>query len=547
MKRQIPFVVPLLLALLLAAAGCGGCGARKGAEPEAGPLAFVSPEPRELVYAPEPARLGATVAGLERKRIASLAASMAGAKDAAQLVTPVVRQLGFDPRSPEGFAEAGIDGAKGIAIVRDEADAGLLAVGVADERRLEAWLAGLAGRQGASVAGTASWAPPAAPGAEPPAPIAVSTFAGPDGSVRIAHGRRGGYAVVATGADAVEAVGRALSRSRQLSLAASPEWRRLGGILGERDLVVWMPKGLANGRGPTGSGLLLGIAADASGVQVRGLIRRGLLEMAMLGPAGAVAGGELLGLLPADDFLAIRLGGDPQGLQPILEAVAPRGLAVRLRRAGIDPRTEIFGQLQPGVVVGFGLNPSIDLSAGIPTQLSVSRTNPFDFFTTTLYAKVKDPAKAQEVLEKLAAGASHFAMEVDREERNGAKVYRARWSAGEGMSWTLAGDTLVATGGPGMLNRAVERLGVRDAAGFAIADPTAKRIFDQAASAAHLDVPRLAKALREIPESAYGVGGFRIKEIVGTWADLLGEVQSVTTSFSVRDEGIVVDAAMGLK
>ncbi len=544
-------LLALVVALVAALAGCGGCRDEAPAAREASPLAFLPQEPQGVVHVPDLAKVGQTVAQLEKTQLAELAAASYGARNTEQILGPLVRQLGFDPRKPEGFAAAGLDGKRGLAVAQDEAGAQLLVIGVADEARFAAYVAGLAKKLGATAAGEASWQAPVPEGAPAAKPVQVKTFAAAAGGpARVAWALRDGYAVVGSEAGAVDAVGRALSRPWEKSLANSPGYRKMAGKLGARDLTVWMPQGMkvAGRRGKQfENGLALGFSASAKGVNARALLPRGALELAVLEPAGKSAGAELVKLLPADDFLAIRLGGEPQALQPVIEGMLPRGLFVRLRRAGIDPSTEILAQLQPGIVVGLGLNPDIDLSGGLPVEASISATNSFEFVNATIYAKVKDPARAAQVLEKLAAGAEHFRMKVTTEEQGGAKVYRATYAAGEGMSWTLQGDTLIATGGKGVLQKARARLAAKDQPIFEVRDPSAKQVFQASASAAHLDMPRLTKALRAIPESAYGIGGFRIKAVVETWVNLLDEVKGVTASFSVDDEGLVVDADLGLK
>lgn len=538
----------LAIALAFALGACsGGC---KGKEPEAPAtaIAFLPQQPQGLVHVPDLQKLGETAKALEGTKLAELAAAAAGAQDTEQIARPLVGQLGFDPRKPEGFAEAGIDGKRGLAVGTDEKGAQLLVIGVADAGRFDGYVARLAARFGAGTRGEGAYT--GTPEVPVPA-VKVTTFAGPDAAVKVGYAIRDGYAVIASDASAVEAVGRSISRPWAQSLANSPVYRKIAGKLGARDAYVWMPEGVkVRGRIAQGfdKGLALGVSAARTGVNVRALIPRGALELAVLQPAGKVAGGELVKLVPGNDFLAFRLGGEPQALQPILESVLPRGIFSRLRRAGIDPGAEVLSLLQPGVVVGIGLNPDIDLSGGLPQEASVSRTNPFDFVHAVVYAKVKDPAKAQAVLEKLAAGGDKFQMQVASEESEGAKIYKATYAAGEGMTWALLGDTLVATGGKGTFAKARARLANAGAENpFTVADPNAKKVFEGSASAAHLDMPKLAQALRAIPESAYGVGGFRLKAIVETWTGLLDEVKGITASFSVDDEGLVVDADLGLK
>src|SRR5690606_21422139 len=126
-------------------------------------------------------------------------------------------------------------------------------------------------------------------------------------------------------------------------------------------------------------GLAVGIAASDSGVNTRVLLPRGPLEVAMIRPLGKVAGLELMSQVSADDFLAIRLGGEPVSLQPLLGGILPRSVATGLRRAGIKPVPDILALLQPGAVIGLSINPEVDLSGGLPTDPSLSRTNPFTF------------------------------------------------------------------------------------------------------------------------------------------------------------------------
>lgn len=528
----------LLLFGLLVVAGCGGCKSREPARESSG-LAFLPMAPRRVIEIPDLARLGENLTELQKTRLAELSAAAVGARDPEELIRPFVQQLGFDPRKPAGFSDAGIDGSKGLVIGEDDRGVRLLIVGVSDKGRFESHLDKLARRLGETKKGQASFAE-----IEPPVP--VQTLLDPEGKVLGGWGYRDGYAVVAVDPDAVEALGRSLSRPWEQSLANSPTFRRTMGKLGERDVYLWLGPNTRVAKRRLDKGLALGVSASRTGVGARAVIPQGALELAVLQPAGKIAGQELMAHLPSSDFLAFRFGGEPLALQPVFEAMLPRGFFGRLRRAGIDPASEVLALVQQGVVVGIGLSPEIDLSGGLPQQASLQRTNPFDFVTTSIFAKVKDTEKAKATLEKLAAGASHFRMEVAREEGEGFVRYKASWAAGEGMSWALIGDTLVATGGKGTFDKARGRLSAKDGA-FSIADPNAKKIFDGAASAAHLDMPALTAGLREIPESAYGVGGFRLKALMDTWAGLLDEVKGATASFSVDGEGLLIDAELGLK
>lgn len=583
----------VILSLAVALGGCGGCKS-KSEERSTGTASFFPARPRSIVLVPDAARLGAIVKELEQTKLAGLVASAAGAKGTAELIRPVVRQLGFDPRSPEGFAKAGIDGNRGLAFGDDGTGKELLVIAVGDADRFDDYVGTLARRFGGQSRGEQRWE--GTPEAPAPARTIV-TFADTSGRVRLAYGSRDGYAVIGSGEGAVEAVGLALSRKAEQRLDSSAAFARMSRKIGERDVVAWLPEGMGEGkRRRFEGGLAVGVTMSAGGVNTRFLMPRGPLEVAMIRPLGKVAGAELLERLPADGFLAVRLGGEPISLQPLLGSILPRGLASSLRKAGINPVGDVLATLQPGIVLGVSLNPEIDLSGGLPTDPSISRTNPFRFVNAVILAKVKDPAKATEVLERFAANAKAFKMEIESEATPAGTVYRATYAAGEGMSWSLIGDTLVAAGGKDafeaartrVLSGAVEagggtaaeterkpamhagagergqvaaadagRVGaagkvrpgaeLAEAKAFTIDEPSARKIFESAGSAAHLDVPRLASSLRTIPPSAFGVGGFRLQALLESWVALLDEVKGITASLSIDESGMIVDAELGLK
>ncbi|AKU89972.1 hypothetical protein [Vulgatibacter incomptus] len=592
--------------LALATAGCGGCRSKEAAQ-EATAAAFLPARPSSAILVPDPAKLGETVKALEQTRLAGLAATtVLGARDAGDLLRPITRQLGFDPREPGGFEKTGIDGRKGIAFGDD-----VLVIGVTDRDRFDPYVAALAKRLGGETRGKETWTGTQ----EAPANVEVTTFTDASGKVQVALGVKDGFAVIGSGGSAVEKVGASLSRPRSLSLDANPAFRKLLGRLGERDVYGWLPEGMGAGRNRRlEKGAAFGLRAGTGGLNARVIASQGALQLAMILPIGKQAGAGLVPLLPPDDLLVVRLGGDPVALSPVLDSLLPRGLSRALVAAGIDPTTEILSQLQPGIALGLELNPAIDLSGGIPTDPSISSTNPFRFVRAMMVARVKDPAKAAEVLGKLATGAERFRMQIASEEKDGVKIYRATYAAGEGMTWGLVGDTLLATGGgeemfqkglarvrardeitgsrgadggadkkkSGSARRAAEEVGPASAGpissnalrasssgaekaagaakaenvaaradgkadGFAIAEPGARQLFDSAGSAAHLDVARLAASLRAIPQSAFGVGGFRMKELFQTWVDLLDEVKGVTAALSIDEDGVIVDMDVGLK
>lgn len=533
----------VVLALFAAAlAGCGSCGKPSlPPEPAASLEAFFPAQIKAIALVTDLAKLGTTAAELEKTKLAELAAIAAGAKDASEFVKPLVAQLGFDPRTPEGFVTAGVDGKKGLAFGTDESGAELVVVGVADPGKLDAWLGQLAGQLG----GTARREEPL------PAPNTgkVIVFAtGEGGPPAFAWSLKGGFAVASGGPTAIEAVARAVTRPREQSLATSAAFAKSTGKLGSRDLRVWAEGGgkLIGRRKIPDSGVVAGVTASRTGVNVKLQLPQTPVQIAALKPASTPAGQELVALLPETSLFLARLGGEPTALQPLLEIVASRSIQIRLKKAGFDLEKDILALLKPGVGFGAGLASDLNLSGGLPGGEGAGDFNPFQFANVTLYARVKDPVAAQATLEKVVAAQETFKMKVDVRDEAGAKVYVASYSQGEGMTWGLVGDTLVATGGKGQWEKAKARLATPGAP-TTLADPAAKKLFEEAASAAWLDVPRLVASLRAVPESAYGVGGFRIKEIMETWIAMLDEVKGASAAFSVEEDAISLDADLSLK
>ena len=538
-----PWKLVTLAAALSSLAACGSCRTQEADAPPATAASFLPAKGRSAVLVPDVAKLGRTAKALQQTKLAGLAASALGAKDAEALASPVVRQLGFDPRTEEGFAKAGLDGARGLAFGDDGAGGQILVLAVSDASKFDDYVAPLAKRFGGDTKGEVVWS--GTEGSQ--AKVRVVTFAAGDGKVRLSYGVRDGFAVIGTGPGAVESVGVALSRPRAETLEADPAFRKARLKLASRDLYAWLPGGVGEGRAKRfENGLAFGLTLGEKGVNARVLLPQGPLEIAAIHAMGKPAGMEVAKRLSADDFLAVRLGGEPAAFLPALDSIAPRRLLSALRKAGLDP-ADLLSQLQPGAALGLELNPEVDLSGGLPTDPSIARTNPFSFVRVVLLAKVKDPAKAAATLETFASKAGDFAMKVTADGPEGARVYKATYAAGEGMTWGLVGDTLLATGGPGTFEKARARLAAKTADGFAVKDPAARKIFETAGSAAHLDVQRLTAALRGIPQSAYGIGGFRLKELMDTWVGLLAELEGVTASLSIDEEGLIVDADLGLE
>jgi hypothetical protein len=341
-----------------------------------------------------------------------------------------------------------------------------------------------------------------------------------------------------------------VARSAAGSLAASPAQARARERLGPADVYALVAdartlNGTRRHRSPNPGPAALGLRIARGGLGAKLLLPGP--RPATPAPTAADPGAPLLGNLPPETFLAARLGGDPAELRAVVDALLPRGIAVRLERAGLALDRDVLDHLRGAPVLGIGLLPMPDLSGGLPgAESRISNFNPFRLVTVSLFARVRDPAAARAVLERLAAEGGRFEMEVATREEAGEQVYTASYAAGEGMTWGLVGDVLVAAGSADAFAAARARL-AGGAPAWAPADPAAAAALARSGASVHLDLPKLAAAVKAIPESAFGVGGFQIKDSLDNWTDLVSDVKGATLVFAAEPEGLVLDVEVGLR
>lgn len=528
----------LSIALLLAVAGCGSC--RGEEEGKSSPGAFFPTGARAFVSVEDPG-VAASLAGFVSGDLAGLASTALPLGSGEDPFAPAVRALGFDPRSPEGFAAAGLDPRRPMAFGANELGRKLAVVGVRDFKAAERWLQGVARRQGGRTRTERPFAP------KEGEPLSIPAFIDKKGGVRLAFATSGGWLVIGDGPDAVKTVGQALAREEAKSLTATLAYTNTRAKLGKgRSVWGWMPSPKrSRGRpGLLAKGYSFGATVGAKDLDLRVRIPQGTLTLSVLQALSSVETKEdLLPYLSEKDFLVTRVGGDPQALEPLLR----RFSAFRqLRRAGIDPGDELLSLFHPGILVGIALEPEPNLSGGLPVQPSLTRTNPFHFLHTGILARVKDPEAARAALERLADLGEKLSMEVRTREEAGVRIYSATYAAGDGLTWALVGDKFLAAGGEG----AFEALRARvrgEGRAYTPAHPEAFELFTSRPLSLYFDVPRLVSQLRAIPESAFGIGGFRLKALMEGWIAGIEDLRGVAVTYDVDDEGIVLDARLGIE
>jgi len=141
--------------------------------------------------------------------------------------------------------------------------------------------------------------------------------------------------------------------------------------------------------------------------------------------------------------------------------------------------------------------------------LDLRRTNPFVYLHAEVRAGLTDPAKARAVLPEVAeALAPVLHAEISRAEVEGVEVFTIRYHLGEGMSFGIIGDSLVATGGEGAFAAAVLRAKEK-AAGFSKAQagaPFLPSLRSKGSASAVLQIDRLLVDLGEVDAERLGGG-----------------------------------------
>jgi hypothetical protein len=518
--RRVFGYLPLLVVAL---AGCRRCGAKP-----APPLAVEDLLPATtpgLVRVPSLSQLAG-----DAQALAKSLARLPEGEQVQRILEGVVGQLGFDPRTADGLKSAGLDGARPAAVMSE--GGGLVAVlPVSDRGRFEKAVARLAqDRLGAG--------PGAAQGA-------ATVFRGKSGTVAL--GFRGDCAVVASGPQAADAVGRALARTPADGLAQLPLYRLSMQKLGPGpDVVLWAPAGSA--LLPTqqlpGRAFALGISFHESRLQARLIQTLAVSEGIALAGLSLPAGQDLVGDLPPGTPLALRIGGDPAMLTGAWERL-PASARAPFEDAGVNVPAEVLQNLMPGVVLGVGVAPNIDLSAR--PSFDPRAQNPFRYVTLDAFARVRDPVRAAATLEKIYAAATKLGTTVARRKAGAQEVAIFSYDQGESASVALVGKTLVVTGGEGEMQAALARLDGKSSR-YAVPKGLERPLKGHVSAGATLDTDALREAVAGIPSTAYsGLTGLTVHALISRFLEPLALVGPIAATVDFDADAVTWEAGVSLR
>jgi hypothetical protein len=505
----------LALAALVAASACSKCGETKGTAPSAGVERVLPAGANAVVIIPKVAGLGDKLKLLEGLKVANFAAQAQNFESAHALLDALLSDFGIDPRSREQLKKIGVaaDGSAGVAMM-DDGDLAVVAIPIEDEGRVAAFLRTFA----ANRLGATALEQRVEGG------VTVHRVVAPSGVARLAWTVRQGYALV-TSEKGVPVLAGWVSRGENETLAKDTALpASLARLPAERDLIVYVPPGSKAIFGGPVSHVAMTLALSERAFTLNADAPWG--DATGLKPFEVqAAGAKLLPFLPGDAFLVARYAGEATAAAPLLELVLGPHLKRAFAEGGFDLKQQVLERLAPGTVVGLSLAPTAQMQ-GMP-ELDVRRTNPFRWVHLSGVAPAKTAEGISSTLDKLAEVAPKFGARIEKKD----DVYLTTWSQGEGVHFAAKGDK-VFFGSP--LPRVNALLEADGKAAGPIAEGGLQKVLDSSALAMVVDLRKLSDAVRELPSSAWGIGGFAIKATTVRWLDNTDDLKAVTVTAGVK-------------
>jgi hypothetical protein len=510
---------------LVAASACAQCSREPPASPErlvpaAAPWVLVVPKLRDAQGAAAP--------------LLRTVLSFPAAANLAESAAAVRGQLGFDPLDPRALADAGVDPDRGAALAGSAGGAPLLVLPAADEAKLDAFLA----RTARERLGAADRERAGKDGAR------VDVFRRGAGSPpALAVAWASGAALVAPGAEGPRAVAAAAALAEGAALRASKSYGEARAALGDGAVAILFapPASPALAAWPLArDGAAVGALASATRLELRLALlvpgARGEAWRAALPGAAGAAGADALGRLPADAFFAAHSGADPTVVARRLAWALPEGARASLARAGLDLERDLADVFAPGAALGVALAPTFEVAAVSRRGIEAAERDPFRLVHLAAVLEVKDAARAQALLAKLARAAPALGLEADA--RGAASTFRAARGAAE-LSLALDGKRLLVAGGAGRLDALLGR----GSAGYAAPTPGARAALEGGAVATVLDFGRLVRSFRALPPQAYGTGpdAFVMRSLAERVVDPASRLAAASLRLDVTEGAVRAD------
>ncbi len=513
----------LIFAMLVCVASCSKCGSAAKA------IAVERMLPKSaaaVVIVPSVKTLGERLRILETLKVAGFLGALQGFESGKALGDALVGQLGIDVRNGEAMKKAGLDADRALGVVVLQNGEVVLVLPVSDESAFHATLERISSQRFGAGAG----------GELKTGDFTVKTFSEHQGEPpRVGYLMKNGFALVAT--KDVSALAPLAGLAEPDSLATDEALKQsLSRVPADRLLFGYLPvgSGIIAKYPVTSAVVTLRLSASGLALAIDAPWRGDPAQLAMLELKQSMS---LWGYLPKDTFAALRYQGDPAALTPVVNELLGPFLAKAFDEGGFNVKTEVLDVVKPGVIVGLSLADRPPMGSGMP-RLDLRTTNPFSFAHLSGVALVNSGETVLPTLEKLAAVAPKFGATMAKVDRNGAPMLFTTYAAGEGVHFARKGD-LVFFGSPVMR---IDQLEAVDAEAASKAVPPS--MLGEEAVALMIDLNRLATSVRELPASAWGIGGFAIKATTVRWLDATDDLKAVTASAGTTGKALQLNVAL---
>lgn len=503
-------------------------GACKCSKTPSGPVPVERVLPKgalAVVVVPRLGDLGQRLTRLESLKAAGFVAQLQGFASGKGLVDVLMGQLGLDVRDAAAMAKAGVDGARPLgAAVLITTDV-VLALPVADEAKLGATLERLAkARLGAGVASTKTMSG-----------LSLRSFSTAEGQpARLGYVFAHGYALVTTDEGVARLTTQAAMPEGDSLVGDATLAQALKAVGGRVDAFAFAPAGSPALMKVPVSAAFAGATLEPTEVSVAVWALAKPEAVPVLEVLRSAPGPDTTRQLPFDAFLVGRLQAKPAALAPYLPRLWGPLVSASLADAGLEVGTEVLGNVSPGASFALSLAPKPPMDRGVPT-FDIRQTNPFTYAHLSGVAHALRPDEVSATLEKLAAAAPKFGARIAKEQRAGGAVFVTSWAQGEGVHFAAV-DGGVVLGSP--LTRVEALLGGAAQRGAPVPLP-------EGAVSVALDLSVLANAVKVLPDSAWGLGGFAMKATTVRWLEATDDLQAL--SGAVWADGSTVRGRVQLK
>ena len=525
----------LSLGLFLLLCACDRCGT---VTPKGALLAQLPAHAQGTLWLPHPEVLGPKLTALSRLKLTTLPAQLLGYPDAESLWQGVIDQMGVDLRRPETLRELGLSPESGLGWVRlapMEAggkfhERGYLVLGVSQPGRLEQAILALAQKRLPSAT------------AQRGSVKGLTLYGEVKAAPTLALFQKDGWAYVSAGRDVEKLPEWIVAQGPSLEFDPGAQ-ASLGRLSATADAYLQLPQSHWENV-PVGA-LAAAVTLEGDGLVAQLDLESGLQSglADVLVPLSVPSGPEddLRRSLPADAFLLARFKGNAIKLEPFLRAHLPASFLTGLESSGVHWGT-LLAQVKPGAMLAASMAAAPPLSSGLPT-LDVRSTNPFRFVELTGAAPLRDPAPVEEALANLPRAATAVGATAVRTAGPPGLRYLTTYAQGEGLSVAVSHGVLLAGGPHTRLDSAMQRLGASGSPALPplYADRALTQALEQPTVAMALDARQLAKALKGLPGSTFGVGGFAIRAVLERWLDALSELRGATMGMSARGKAVDVE------